>query len=32
MSEWKIYNNGNYRVGIDLANGTKIRETEDDVI
>jgi len=31
MSEWKIYNNGNYRVGIDLANGTKIRETEDDV-
>ena len=31
MSEWKIYNNGNYRVGIDLASGTKIRETEDDV-
>ena len=31
MSEWKIYNNGNYRVGIDLASGTKIRETEDDM-
>lgn len=31
MSEWKIYNNGNYRVGIDLTSGTKIRETEDDM-
>lgn len=30
MSNWKIYKNGNYVVTINIADGTKIRETEDD--
>ena len=30
MSHWKNYINGNYRVKINLKNGTKIRFTEDD--
>lgn len=30
MSNWKSYINGNYTVQINLNDGTKIRETEDD--
>ena len=30
MNHWKSYQNGNYVVKINLLNGTKIRETEDD--
>lgn len=30
MSNWKTYINGNYTVQINLNDGTKIRETEDD--
>lgn len=30
MRNWKIYKNGNYIVKINIENGTKIRETNDD--
>lgn len=30
MRTWKVYTNGNYKVRINLANGTKVRETDDD--
>lgn len=30
MSNWKIYKNGNYIVKINIENGTKVRETEED--
>ena len=32
MSNWKSYKNGNYIVKINLANGTKIRYTKDDIM
>jgi len=30
MNEWLTYNNGNYQVRLNLNDGTKIRETEED--
>jgi MoaA/NifB/PqqE/SkfB family radical SAM enzyme len=30
-NEWVSYNNGNYTVNINLKNGTKIRETKDNI-
>ncbi len=30
MANWKVYRNGNYIVKINLDDGTRIRETEDD--
>lgn len=30
MSDWKVYKNGNYIVKFNFADGTKIRETEED--
>lgn len=30
MNNWKIYKNGNYIVKINIENGTKIRETEEN--
>ena len=32
MSKWVNYTNGNYKVYINLNNGTKIRETDDDYL
>ena len=30
MDNWRVYKNGNYTVRINIDNGTKIRETEDE--